>query len=146
MLLRSIIVEREPIYRQQETVNGFASRHVRRSPPRRWHTSAMIGSAAPSTGYSMPTAPRCITEVVLAVGQRFGLKFDEFHNDGTTISFCGRLPRRLRPQDPRPHRPGHHLWPLKAHRPDLKQLLFVLTMAADGSVPVAFRCSRWQHQ
>src|SRR5262245_48872095 len=29
----------------------------------------------------------------------------------------------------------------KAHRPDLKQLLFILTMSADGNIPVAFRCS-----
>ena len=29
----------------------------------------------------------------------------------------------------------------KNHRPDLKQLLLVLTMAADGNVPVAFRCT-----
>src|SRR5262245_36494952 len=29
----------------------------------------------------------------------------------------------------------------KAHRPDLKQLLVVLTMGADGNVPAAFRCA-----
>ena len=29
----------------------------------------------------------------------------------------------------------------KDHRPDLKQLLFILTMSADGNVPVAFRCA-----
>jgi hypothetical protein len=29
----------------------------------------------------------------------------------------------------------------KGHRPDLKQLLLILTMAADGNVPVAFRCT-----
>jgi transposase len=29
----------------------------------------------------------------------------------------------------------------KAHRPDLKQLLFIFTMSADGKIPVAFRCS-----
>jgi transposase len=29
----------------------------------------------------------------------------------------------------------------KDHRPDLKQLLLILTMCADGNVPVAFRCT-----
>lgn len=29
----------------------------------------------------------------------------------------------------------------KDHRPDLKQLLWILTVSADGGVPVAFRCS-----
>jgi hypothetical protein len=30
-----------------------------------------------------------LTEVVVAVGQRFNLRFDEFHNDSTSVSFCG---------------------------------------------------------
>ena len=29
----------------------------------------------------------------------------------------------------------------KDHRPDLKQLLFILTTDADGGVPVQFRCA-----
>src|SRR5215831_7367617 len=28
-----------------------------------------------------------LTDVVLAVGQTFALKFDEFHNDSTTVSY-----------------------------------------------------------
>ena len=88
VLLRSIIVEREPIYRQQETVAGFAS--------------GMFGIAAEEMAHlgddrlgraldRLFDADRAalITDVVLAVGQRFALKFDEFHNDSTTISFCG---------------------------------------------------------
>ena len=30
-----------------------------------------------------------LTDVVLAVGQAFALKFEEIHNDSTTVSFCG---------------------------------------------------------
>jgi hypothetical protein len=30
-----------------------------------------------------------LTEIVLAIGQRFGVNFDEFHNDSTTVSFYG---------------------------------------------------------
>src|SRR5262252_2195895 len=30
-----------------------------------------------------------LTEIVVAIGQRFGVKFDEFHNDSTTVSFYG---------------------------------------------------------
>jgi hypothetical protein len=37
VVLRSIIVEREPIYRQQETVQAFASGMLA-SRPRRWST------------------------------------------------------------------------------------------------------------
>ena len=79
--------------------------------------------------------------MVLAVAQRFGLRFDELHNDSTSISFCGNFRkatgRTVRGRTAPAITYGHS----KAHRPDLKQLLFILTMTADGHVPVAFRCS-----
>jgi len=82
-----------------------------------------------------------ITEVVLAVGQRFGLSFDELHNDSTSISFCGNYRsasgRNIRGRSAPAITYGHS----KAHRPDLKQLLFILTVNSDGNIPVAFRCA-----
>jgi transposase len=82
-----------------------------------------------------------LTEVVLAVGQRFGVSFDELHNDSTSISFCGNYHgasgRKIRGRSAPVITYGHS----KAHRPDLKQLLFILTVNADGNVPVAFRCA-----
>ena len=88
VLLRSIIVEREPIYRQQETVHGSAS--------------GMFGISAQDMerlsddglGRALDRlfdADRMtlLTELGLAVGQRFAVRFDEFHNDSTAISFCG---------------------------------------------------------
>jgi len=140
VVLRSIIVEREPIYRQQETVQAFAS--------------GMFGIAAEETEHlgddrlgraldRLFDADRAalLTEVVVAVGQRFNLKFDEFHNDSTSISFCGSYRaasgREIRGRSAPAITYGHS----KAHRPDLKQLLLILTMSADGNVPVAFRCT-----
>src|SRR5262249_23679935 len=82
-----------------------------------------------------------LTDVVLVVGQAFALKFDEFHNDSTTISFCGAYRaasgRKIRGRTAPAITYGFN----KDHRPDLKQLLFILTMAADGNIPVAFRCT-----
>jgi hypothetical protein len=81
------------------------------------------------------------TPVVVTVGQRFKVKFDEFHNDSTSISFCGNYRaasgRKLRGRTA----PAITYGFSKGHRPDLKQLLLILTMSADGNVPVAFRCS-----
>lgn len=81
-----------------------------------------------------------LTELVLAAGQRFGVRFDEFYNDSTTVSFCGSYRgaggRQIRARSA----PAITYGRSKAHRPDLKQLLFILTMSADGNVPVAFRC------
>ena len=109
VLLRSIIVEREPIYRQQETVHGFASGMFGISAEEMNHLSDdRLGRALDHLFDADRTA--LLTEVVLAVAQRFGVNFDEFHNDTTTISFCGSYRGAIRPQDPRTHRTGDHLW------------------------------------
>lgn len=141
ILLRSIIVEREPIYQQGETLRTFAA--------------GLYGLAADvavrvgddQLGRALDRlfdADRAalLTAVVVAVGQRFGVRFAQLHNDSTTIRFCGQY---------RASRAGHRLrgrptpWITygysKDHRPDLKQLLFILTMSADGGVPVQFRCA-----
>jgi len=140
VLLRSIIVEREPIYRQQETVHGFAGGMFGLTIAEMEHLSDdRLGRALDRLFDADRTA--LLTELVLAVGQRFGVRFDEFHNDSTTISFCGSYRgargRKIRGRTA----PAITYGMSKAHRPDLKQLLFILTMSADGNVPVAFRCA-----
>jgi hypothetical protein len=71
-----------------------------------------------------------LTELVLAVGQRFGVRCDEFHNDSTTISFCGSCRaaggRQILGRTAQAITYGKS----QAHRPNLKQLLFILTMRA----------------
>ena len=140
VLLRSIIVEREPIYRQHETVHGFAGGMFGIGTQDMQHLSDdRLGRALDRLFDADRTA--LLTELVLAVGQRFGVRFDEFHNDSTTISFCGSYRdargRQIRGRTAPAIAYGHS----KQHRPDLKQLLFILTMSADGNVPVAFRCT-----
>src|ERR1700694_1895499 len=87
VLLRSIIVEREPIYRQQETVHGFASEMFGISAQEMEHLCDDRLGRALNRLFDADRAA-LLTEVVLVVGQRFGVKFDEFHNDSTSISFC----------------------------------------------------------
>ena len=139
VLLRSILVEREPMYRQQETVSGFAAR--------------AFGLDAASVGYVGDDAVgraldhlfdaergALLTEVVVGAVEHFALSLDELHNDSTTVRFCGQY-RQARGRKLRGKRApfithGHS----KDHRPDLKQLLFILTTSEDGGVPVQFRC------
>ena len=79
-----------------------------------------------------------LTEVVLAVAKRFAVQLKRLHNDSTSIAFCGQY------RDGRTSRSGQRAPAItcgysKDHRPDLKQLLFILTTDADGGVPVQFR-------
>jgi len=141
VLLRSIIVEREPIYRQGETVRTFAAGLYGLA------ADAEVRVGDDQLGRALDRlfdADRAalLTEVVVAVGQRFGVRFAQLHNDSTTIRFCGqyrasRAGRRLRGRPAPWITYGYS----KDHRPDLKQLLFILTMSADGGVPVQFRCA-----
>lgn len=140
VLLRSLIVEREPIYRQQETVHGFADGMFGVDAKEMAHLcDDRLGRALDHLFDADRAA--LLTEVVLAVGQHFGLRFDELHNDSTSISFCGNYRdatgRKIRGRSAPVITYGHS----KAHRPDLKQLLFILTVNADGNIPIAFRCT-----
>lgn len=138
VLLRSIIVEREPIYRQQETVSTFVPE--------------LFGISTQEVGYigddrigraleHLFDADRgaLLTEVVVQMAKKFSVNFQEVHNDSTTIRFCGQY-RRARGRSIRGKRgPWITYGRSKDHRPDLKQLLFLLTSSADGGVPVQFR-------
>jgi transposase len=140
VLLRSIIVEREPIYRQQETVRTFAPAMYGLAPA---EVQALGDDRIGRALDRLFDADRAalLTAVVVAVGQRFGVRFGQLHNDSTTIRFCGQYRaatgRRLRGRRAPWITYGHS----KDHRPDLKQLLFSLTTSADGGVPVQFRCT-----
>src|SRR5579864_7214278 len=95
VLLRSIVVEREPIYRQQETVHGFASGLYGLSAEQLEHLSDdRLGRALDHLFQADRAA--LLTAVVVAVGRRFELSFQRLHNDSTSISFCGQY-RNQRP-------------------------------------------------
>ena len=139
VLLRSIIVEREPVYRQQETVHGFANGAFGLGAEQMAHLSDdRIGRALDRLFDADRAA--LLTEVVVAIGQRFQVNFERLHNDSTSIAFCGQYRaakgRAIRGQSALAITYGFS----KDSRPDLKQLLFILTVSADG-VPVAFRCA-----
>ena len=81
-----------------------------------------------------------ITATVLGVIRDFGIETSQLHNDSTTVPFYGDYAAAEREHACHGRRTpaitfGHN----KDHRPDLKQLLYVLTISKDGGVPVHFR-------
>lgn len=139
VLLRSIIVEREPVYRQQETAQAFAPRMFGVDEG---EVAALSDDRIGRALDMLFDADRgaLMTEAVVRLGRRFGVRLDELHNDSTTISLTGQYHdangRSIRGQ----RAPWITFGLSKDHRPDLKQLLFVLTTSSDGGVPVQFRC------
>ena len=80
-----------------------------------------------------------LTELMLGVVAEFGVDTGELHNDSTSISVpgsTGTRPVRRAAGKPTPQITFGHS---KDHRPDLKQLVLILTVAADGAVPIAYR-------
>jgi len=139
VLLRSILVEREPIYRQQEMVSTFAPDVFGLRPALVPHLHDDAVGRALDQLFDADRAT-LLTEVVVSAAERFGVSLTELHNDSTSISLCGQYAnasgRSIRGKQAPFVTYGHS----KDHRPDLKQLLFILTTSADGAVPVQFRC------
>jgi transposase len=83
--------------------------------------------------------PTLVMAVVRHVVHEFAVSLTELHNDSTTVSFYGAYDDAGEESEQR-GRPtlgitwGHS----KARRPDLKQLLYILTVTSDGNVPVYF--------
>jgi transposase len=71
-----------------------------------------------------------MTELVVKVVEEFDVQLDRIHNDSTTVKAYGRIPGKTKT--------GLELkrGKSKDHRPDLRQLLFSLSISSDGAVPV----------
>ncbi len=80
-----------------------------------------------------------LTGVVLRAISEFGIDTDQLHNDSTSISVHGVYSDAVGTARGGQSTPvitwGHS----KDHRPDLKQLVWILTVSADGAVPLAYR-------
>jgi transposase len=80
-----------------------------------------------------------LTELIIHMVKEFGVALDELHNDSTTITlhgqYAGATGRLVRGKPSLRIAHGHN----KDHRPDLKQLLWILTISADGAVPIHFK-------
>ena len=80
-----------------------------------------------------------IMKIVRHVIEEFQINLDELHNDSTSVSVYGAYSEAEEEGRARGRRTlaitfGHS----KDHRPDLKQLLYILTVTNDGGVPVYF--------
>jgi len=80
-----------------------------------------------------------LTRLVLDAITAFDIDVSQLHNDSTSITLAGvhaRADGRARGGKPTAKAARGHS---KDHRPDLKQLLWILTVTADGAVPIAYR-------
>jgi len=74
-----------------------------------------------------------MTEIVVNAAKTINLKFDQLHNDSTTVKAFGKIPGKT--HTGLQLKKGNS----KDHRPDLKQLVYCLTVSADGFVPIHYK-------
>lgn len=138
VLVRNVLLSREPVYAVGAWAAQFAPDLFNL-----WEEQVALlhddrlGRCL--TRLFVGTGPELILAVVRHVIAEFQVSLDELHNDSTTVSFYGTYDEAAE-EGLRLGRATHAItWGhSKAHRPDLKQLLYTLTVSHDGSVPVYF--------
>ena len=138
VVVRNILVSREPNYGLGEWAARFAPDLLDLWP----HEVELLNDDRAGRGLEQMFAalPSELTvTVVRQVIDEFRINLDELHNDSTSISFYGAYDeadeeRQVGGQRTLAITYGHS----KDHRPDLKQLMFILTVSEDGGVPIYF--------
>ena len=137
-LLRNLVLSRRPLYGLGEwaqdgipALMGLEPDHVRLLNDDR------VGRALDRLFDADREA--LLTDLVVFMVREFEVDLEEFHSDSTSITLQGKYKgatgKRLRGKPTLHATYGHN----KDHRPDLKQILWILTISADGSVPVRFK-------
>ncbi len=138
VVVRNLVIGREPVYALGEWAAPF--------------DPALLGLADDEAGLlnddrvgrtlaRLFDADRAsmLTRLVLDAVRVFGVDCSRLHNDSTSIKLTGAYPDA----DGRPRggkRTAKVTWGhSKDHRPDLKQLVWILTVTADGAVPITYR-------
>ena len=136
VLVRNVLLSREPLYgvgawaaRQAPDLLDLTDEQISHlNDDRLGRALAKLFAAA---------EPAFFVALTRHVVREFEVSLSELHNDSTTVSFYGAYENAEQPN----FRDGQKTVAItyghsKAHRPDLKQLLYILTVSDDGGVPV----------
>jgi len=139
VLVKNFLLSRAPLYAVGEWIAGHDSRSLGLTPEQALAWNDDRGGRA-LVSLFRAERPSLILALIRFVVGEFRLALDELHNDSTTVSFCGLYASATEGKARRGKSTlaitwGHN----KDHRPDLKQLLYILTVTSDGGVPVSFR-------
>ena len=139
ILLRNIILDRGPVYGMEEWTLPYAPHLLGLAPSERTLLNDDRGGRALDALFDTDRAS-LLTAVTVHAVQEFGLDLSELHNDSTSVTFTGAYPEAngglLRGKLTVALRRSAHN---KEHRPDLKQLVWILTVTADGAVPIHYK-------
>jgi transposase len=132
LLIYNIACGRQPLYELEQWVNKmdprmFESTHLGDGQ----FNDDRFGRALDKLYHADRAS--LMTEIVMKTIDAFNIKLDQFHNDSTSVKAYGKIPGKTKS--------GLELnqGNSKDHRPDLKQLVYCLSVSADGFVPIHFK-------
>jgi transposase len=139
VLLRNLLISREPLY----GVGEWAARYEPELLGLSDSQLAALNDDRIGRGLDRlfdANIPALALKIAAHAIREFDVSLDQLHNDSTTITLHGsyesaKRERTLRQRLRLAVTWGHN----KDHRPDLKQLLYILTVTGDGAIPVQFR-------
>lgn len=144
LLIRNVLVSREPIYGVAEWARNYSPDLFDLwSEQLEYLNDDRVGRCLDLVFEAVEVdRSSLIMDVVSQVVREFDLRLDELHNDSTTVTLTGQYADATREKtidglDIPAITWGHN----KDHRPDLKQLLYILTVSDDGGVPIYFQAA-----
>jgi transposase len=134
VMISNVLLSRRALYAVPAWLAGFVPEHFGLDAgAERLFNDDRIGRTLDLL-FDADQAP-LVTAVVLKALQAFDIDMSQLHNDSTSVTFRGSYNGSTRDDDA-PHITfGFN----KDHRPDLKQLVYSLTISADGAVPIHFK-------
>ena len=136
ILLRCLTIQREPVYEIAEWGDRYESHLLGLGD---LDPAVLNDDRVGRALDALHEADRAtmLTKLVMFVIKEFGIDTSQLHNDSTSVTVTGRydVQPSLKRKPTVKLKRGHN----KDHRPDLKQLVFTLTVSRDGAVPVHFK-------
>ena len=139
LLLRNVLISREPMYGVAEWARNYGPELFDLWPD---DLEALNDDRVGRSTEALCNAldSNLILDLVAYVVQEFGVSLTELHNDSTTVTFAGDYPHAQVEQTINGRTIPAITWGHnKDHRPDFKQLLYILTVSDDGGIPVYFQ-------
>jgi transposase len=134
LLVYNLAIEKNPLYELSEwcSVQDVSALGIQQQ--NRWFTFTDDRFGKALDKLYLTDRSSLMTEIVTTVVKQFDISMDRIHNDSTSVKAFGKIPGITRT--------GLELKKgvSKDHRPDLKQLVFSLSISSDGAVPIHHKC------
>ncbi len=137
VLVRHLTIEHRPLYEMAEWAANYAPE------PLGMNESEIVALNDDRVGRTLTrlfdaNRASLLTTVVLSMVRTFEIDCSQLHNDSTSITVTGSHYGGAQKRGEKPVAEltfGHS----KDHRPDLRQLVWILSVSADGAVPLSYR-------